>query len=77
MRPILNSIPQAIVSGGEDGSPLFHIRLRERLPTRHEEEKLLQDIVDEVNTLYFFFFNFIFIFLVIFFFFGFLHIINH
>ena len=36
--------------GGDDTSPVIHVRLRERLPERELEELLLQDIVQLVRS---------------------------
>ena len=50
VRSILGTIP-GIVCFGAEVSPLMHLRLKERLAKRDDEEMLLQEIVDEVSIL--------------------------
>lgn len=47
MRSILSAIPGVMCLGAEV-SPVMHLRLKDRLATRDEEEFLLQDVVEEV-----------------------------
>ncbi|KAJ3330855.1 serine palmitoyltransferase component [Gonapodya sp. JEL0774] len=46
LRNGLQAVP-GVVCGGVDSSPLIHLRLKERLANAEEEERFLQQVVDE------------------------------
>lgn len=48
MRAILSTIPGVVCLGAEV-SPVIHLRLKDRLAKRDDEEFFLQDVVEEVS----------------------------